>query len=177
MTTNNSYEERPPEDTSAEEYHAEGDVESNETGTDYNPVTGEADATPHDRVLTEEDAEAGSHNAASSAGLEGDMGLSSERTGPADETGTGGLGELDELEGTGTVGSARGRTHGSVPTTGGPDLPAAPGRNAEADLAAHPDDEERPKRTVGESNTAEVPAHEAGHKNPGHSSGGSPPMR
>lgn len=174
--SSNMYDERPAEDTSAEEYQAEGDVESAETGTDYNPVTGEPDATPHDRVLTEADAEAGNPNAATSAGLEGDMGLSSERTGPADETGTGGLGELNDFEGTGTVGSARGRTHGTVPTTGGPDLPDAPGRDAEDDLAAHPDDKERPKRTVGESNTAEVPSHEAGHKNPGHSGGGSPRM-
>jgi hypothetical protein len=174
--TSKSYDELPPEDTSAEEYHAEGDVESDETGTDYNPVTGEADVTPHDRVLTGEDAEAGNPNAATSAGLEGDMGLSSERTGPADETGTGGLGELDDLEGTGTVGSARRRTHGTVPTSGGPDLPSAPGRDPEADLAAHPDDKESPRRTVGESNTAEVPSHEAGRKNPGHSGGSSPQM-
>ena len=160
-----------------EEYHVSGEDESPETGTTYNPTTGEPERTPHDLELAQEEAEAANPNAASSAGLEGDLGISSERTGPADETGTGGLGELDELEGTGTTGSARGRTHGSVPTTGGPDLPGAPGRDAEADLAAHPDDEERPKRTVGESNTAEVPAHEAGHKNPGHSGGGSPPMR
>lgn len=174
--SSNMYDERPAEDTSAEEYHPDSDVESDETGTDYDPVTGEPDVTPHDRVLTEEDAEAGNPNAATSAGLEGDLGLSSERTGPADETGTGGLGELGEFEGTGTVGSARTSTHGTVPTTGGPDLPDAPGRDAEADLAAHPDDNERPKRTVGESNTAEVPSHKAGHKNPGHSGGGSPRM-
>lgn len=169
MTSNGTYDERPPEDTSAEEYHATGDVESDETGTDYNPETGETDATPHDRVLEAQDPEAGNPNAAASSGLEGDMGISSERTGPADETGTGGLGDLDDFEGTGTVGTARSRTHGTVPTTGGPDLEEAPGRDPEADLAAHPDDNERPKRTVGESNTAEVPSHPLGNKNPGHS--------
>ncbi|HEU4513306.1 MAG TPA: hypothetical protein VFR87_09395, partial [Nocardioidaceae bacterium] len=84
--SSNMYDERPAEDTSAEEYHPDSDVESDETGTDYDPVTGEPDVTPHDRVLTEEDAEAGNPNAATSAGLEGDLGLSSERTGPADET-------------------------------------------------------------------------------------------
>lgn len=173
MTDSEIYGERPPEDTAAEEYRTGNDLESDETGTDYDPVTGEPEATPHDRVLTASDAEAGNPNAATSAGLEGDMGLSSERTGPADETGTDGLGELSGVEGMGTVGTARTRTHGSVPTTGGPDQPEAPGRDADADLAAHPDDKERPRRTVGESNTAEVPSHEVGNKNPGHS-GGSP---
>jgi hypothetical protein len=147
MTNRDTFDDRPVEDTSAEEYHATGDVESDETGTDYNPTTGEPDATPHDRELADGDADAANPNAASSAGLQGDMGLSSERTGPADETGTGGLGELDELEGTGTVGTARASTHGSVPTTGGPELPKS--------------DESQ--------NPAEVPSHEAGNKNPGHS--------
>jgi hypothetical protein len=147
MTNRDTFDDRPVEDTSAEEYHATGDVESDETGTDYNPTTGEPDATPHDRELANGDADAANPNAASSAGLEGDMGLSSERTGPADETGTGGLGELDELEGTGTVGTARSSTHGSVPTTGGPELPKS--------------DESQ--------NPAEVPSHELGNKNPGHS--------
>jgi hypothetical protein len=147
MTNRDTFDERPVEDTSAEEYHATGDVESDETGTDYNPTTGEPDATPHDRELAADDADSANPNAASSAGLEGDMGLSSERTGPADETGTGGLGELDGIEGTGTVGTARSSTHGSVPTTGGPELPKS-------------DESENP---------AEVPSHELGNKNPGHS--------
>lgn len=133
--------------TSPEEYHADEEVESSETGTAYNPTTGESETTPHDRELVESEAEAGNPNAASSAGLEGDMGISSERTGPADETGTDGLGDLDDLEGTGTVGSARSRTHGSKPTTGGPDLPGS--------------DESQ--------NPAEVPSHELGNRNPGHS--------
>jgi hypothetical protein len=147
MTNRDTFDERPVEDTSAEEYHATGDVESDETGTDYNPTTGEPDATPHDRELAESDADSANPNAASSAGLAGDMGLSSERTGPADETGTGGLGELDEIEGTGTVGTARSSTHGSVPTQGGPELPKS-------------DESENP---------AEVPSHQLGNKNPGHS--------
>jgi hypothetical protein len=149
MTSRDMNDERAPEDTSAEEYQAMGDVESDETGTDYNPETGETDATPHDRVLEAEDLDAANPNAASSSGLAGDMGISSERTGPADETGTGGLGELDDLEGTGTVGSARGRTHGTAPTTGGPELPKS-------------DESENP---------AEVPSHPLGNKNPGHSGG------
>jgi hypothetical protein len=180
MGNTDRYDERPPEDTSAEEYLADNDVESAETGTDYDPVTGEPDVTPHDRVLTEGDVEAGNPNASTSAGLAGDLGVSSERTGPADEVGTSGLGELGEFA-TRSVGTARGRTHGSTPTDvpvpDDPEMREAPGRDPEADLPPHPDDNERPKRTVGESNPAEVPSHELGHKNPGTSAGGSPPMR
>lgn len=171
MTSSDLYDERPPEDTSAEEYHAEGDIESSETGTDYNPTTGEADATPHDRELLEADVEAGNPNASSSGGLEGDLGISSERTGPADETGTGGLGELD-VEGTGTVGSARSRTHGSVATdVNGPEMDDTQQEAAQERRDRQPEagDNEVPKRTVGESNRAEVPSHELGNKNPGHS--------
>lgn len=180
MSNRDMYDERSPEDTRAEEYHASGEIESDETGTDYDPVTGEADVTPHDRVLTESDAEAGNPNASTSAGLAGDMGVSSERTGPADEVGTGGLGDLGSFSGTGTVGSAQGRTHGSTPTNvpvaDEAEVREAPGRDPEADLAADDDDTARPKRTVGESNTAEVPSHKLGHKNPGSSAGGSPDM-
>lgn len=135
--------------TSPEEYHADEDTESPDTGTAYNPTTGEPEQTPHDRTLVEEDAEAGNPNASTSAGLEGDMGISSERTGPANETGTEGLGELDDFQKTGTVGSARSSTHGTVPTTGGPDLPGS-------------DESENP---------AEVPSHELSNQNPGHSGG------
>jgi hypothetical protein len=149
MTSSDQYDERPAEDTSAEEYHASGDTESSETGTDYNPTTGEPEATPHDRVLAEGDAEAGNPNAASSAGLEGDLGISSERTGPADETGTSGLGDLEEFQGR-TVGTAKGRTHGSTPTT----TPSGTKDQGTEDV---------------ESNDAEVPSHELGNKNPGHS--------
>jgi hypothetical protein len=129
----------------AEEYHSENPAESPETGTAYDE-TGEAASTPHDRELAAEDAAAANPNSSSSGGLEGDLGLSSERTGPADETGTGGLGDL---EGTGTVGSARHSTHGSKQTTGGPELPKS--------------DEGK--------NPADPGAHELGNKNPGHSGG------
>jgi hypothetical protein len=135
--------------TSPEEYHADDETESPDTGTAYNSTTGEPEMTPHDRELVERDADAGNPNAASSGGLEGDMGISSERTGPADETGTEGLGDLTDFEGTGTVGSARSGTHGAVPTTGGPDLPES-------------DESENP---------AEVPSHKAANDNPGPSGG------
>jgi len=132
--------------TTPEEYRPDGD-ESPETGTAYDHETGETLRTPHDLELEAEAAETANPNAASSAGLSGDMGVSSERTGPADETSTQGLGDLTDFEGTGTAGSAQGRTHGSVPTTGGPDLPGS-------------EESENP---------AEVPSHELGRKNPGHS--------
>jgi hypothetical protein len=179
MSNRDTYDEHSAEDTSAEEYHAHGDIESDETGTDYNPVTGEPDVTPHDRALSESEVEAGNPNASTSAGLAGDMGVSSERTGPADEVGTSGLGDLDDFA-TRSVGTARGRTHGSMPTDvpvpDDPEMHEAPGRDPGADLAADPDDTARPKRTVGESNTADVASHRTGHKNPGHSGGGSPDM-
>lgn len=153
MTTNNSYEERPPEDTSAEEYHATGEVESDETGTDYNPETGEPETTPHDREVLDTDVTDSDPNAASSSGLAGDMGISSERTGPADETGTGGLGDLDDLA-VRAAGTSRDSTHGTLDT--------GPG------AAGGSDD---PAQSVGgdEDNPGEVPPHELGHKNPGHS--------
>lgn len=177
MSNRDMYDDdRSPEDTRAEEYHADSDVESDETGTDYDPVTGEPVVTPHDRVLTESDVEAGNPNASTSAGLAGDMGVSSERTGPADEYDTDeGLGELGDFA-TRSVGTARGSTHGSAPTQvpvpDDPETREAPGRDPEADREAHPDDKGSPKVTVGESNTAEVPSHELGNKNPGHSHGG-----
>ncbi len=172
MTNRDMYDDRSPEDTSAEEYHADSDVESDETGTDYDPVTGEPDVTPHDRVLTESDVEAGNPNASTSAGLAGDMGVSSERTGPSDEYDTDdGLGDLA----TRSVGTARGSTHGSAPTQvpvpDDPGMREAPGRDPEADREADPADKRTPRVTVGESNTAEVPSHKLGNKNPGHSHG------
>ena len=129
------------EDEASEEYRS--GVQSPDTGTTYG-YEGEPETTPHDEVLAAEAGETANPNAATSAGLEGDLGLSSERTGPADETGSEGLGGI---EGTGTVGTARTRTHGTNQTTGGPDLPES-------------DESENP---------AEVPSHELGHKNPGHS--------
>lgn len=135
--------------TNPEEYHAGSEDESPDTGTSYNPTTGEAETTPHDLELAERDAEAGNPNAASSAGLEGDLGISSERTGPADETGTAGLGELDEFD-TRTVGTAKGRTHGSAPTSTPTEV-----RGGETE----------------EENPASVPSHKLSNKNPGHSGG------
>jgi hypothetical protein len=133
--------EGPMSQQDPEEYHGteESAVESEETGTTYDAM-GEPETTPHDaEIVGEEDAS--NPNAASSAGLAGDMGVSSEWTGPADETGT---------EGTGTVGTAVGRTHGTKPTTGG---------TAHSDLSE-------------EENTAEVPGHDTDlDTNPGHSHG------
>jgi hypothetical protein len=134
--------------TNPEEYHTDDTAESPETGTAYDRE-GEPASTPHDEVLAEEDAAVANPNSSSSGGLAGDMGLSSERTGPADETGTDGLGDLGGIEGTGTVGSARHSTHGSKRTTGGPDLP----------------------KSNEHENPADPGSHELHHKNPGHSGG------
>lgn len=143
-------DDRPAEDTSAEEYHATGEVESDETGTDYNPETGEPETTPHDREALDTDVTDSDPNAASSSGLAGDMGISSERTGPADETGTGGLGDLDDLA-VRAAGTSRDSTHGTLDTS--------------------PGTADDPAQSVGgdEDNPGEVPPHELGHKNPGHS--------
>lgn len=140
--------------TSPEDYQAIGEEsESPDTGTEYNATTGEPDVTPHDRELAEEAAEAGNPNAASSAGLEGDMGISSERTGPQDETSTAGLGDLDDFSKR-SVGTSKGRTHGSSPTS----TPGAPAGTAGPEDAGGEDD-----------NPAEVPSHELHNQNPGHS--------
>lgn len=144
MSSTEMFGKGPAGDESPEEYTS-SDLSahvSDDTGTTYD-ATGEPESTPHDEVLAAEAAAQANPNSASSAGLDGDLGLSSERTGPADETGSAGI------EGTGTVGSARSSTHGSTPTTGGPELPGS-------------DESENP---------AEVPAHELGQKNPGHSGG------
>lgn len=90
-------------------------------------------------------------NAAGSEGLRGDMGVSSERTGP--------LGDSDPdnegIEGTGSVGSSADRTDGTVDTSPAP-----------------VEDDPGIDRTVGEENSAEVPSHENDPgKNPGHSHG------
>lgn len=131
-----------------EEYRADDLSESPETGTAYDSY-GEAESTPHDQAMADAEAAETANPNASSSGLAGDMGVSSERTGPADETGTSGLGGLDDYQGTGTVGTARHRTHGTKATTGGPELP---------------DSNE-------DENPAELGSHELGNKNPGHSGG------
>lgn len=85
-------------------------------------------------------------NAGGRHGLEGDMGVSSERS------------SFEGVEGTGTVGSAVGSTDGEMSTTGVGD-PTTGMQDRGDDLAT-------------EENTAEVAAHEfdAG-KHPGHSHG------
>ncbi len=76
------------------------------------------------------------------ADLEGDMGVSSERT--AEDA------DSDDVESTGSVGSATTGTDGSNPTVGG---------------TAHSENDES-------SNPADVPSHESDPaKNPGHSHG------
>jgi hypothetical protein len=134
-------------------------------------------------------------NAAGPKGLQGGMGVSSERTGPF-----GGDDPADEgIQGTGTRGSAAENTEGTMsterqhaedPAEGRDDLdqPGADGPEMDdtqqqatqewrdgQDPAADPEaseDEASIDRTVGESNTAEVPSHEFDpSKNPGHSHG------
>lgn len=119
MSSTEMFGDGPAVDEAPEEYHADDQsaTRSPDTGTTYGR-TGEAERTPHDEVLAAEAGEAASPNAESSAGLAGDLGVSSERTGPADETSTQGLGNLDDFEGTGTVGTARSRTHGTTPGHG-----------------------------------------------------------
>jgi hypothetical protein len=73
-------------------------------------------------------------NAESEHGLEGDMGVSSERTGP-----------YDGVEDTGTVGSAKGRTDGASETH--------PGQ-------VEPSTEEHRQVQEVEENAAELPSHE-----------------
>ncbi|HET7387542.1 MAG TPA: hypothetical protein VFJ19_12850 [Nocardioidaceae bacterium] len=103
-------------------------------------------------------------NAASSEGLEGDMGLSSER---ADD--------FEGIESTGTQKSSLGRAEGSSPTqVDVPDDPEAerlePDEDVEEGGGAMPGS--GVDRTVGESNPARVPSHRSDPaKNPGHSHG------
>jgi hypothetical protein len=135
--------------SSPEEYHAQGPTaDSPETGTTYD-ATGEPEVTPHDQAMTQEEINSSDPNAASSGGLAGDLGLSSERTGPADETGS-----MHGIEGTGSTGGAVRRTTGTVPTHRSED---------EVDAGVDPD-------AAREENTAEVPPHEFDpSRNPGHS--------
>ena len=77
---------------------------------------------------------AGNPNAESEHGLAGDMGVSSERTGP-----------FEDVEGTGTSGSAQGRTDGASETH--------PGQ-------VEPSTEEHHQVQDVEENTAELPPHE-----------------
>ncbi len=131
-------------------------------------------------------------NAAGPQGLRGDMGISSERTGPLEgatpETADGGV------QGTGSRGTAAKSTEGTMDTTsnqGGAQHAQEPAEGPEMDDnqqeaaqnwrdtqtaagSTDDDDEDEPSvdRTVGESNTAEVPSHDSDpERNPGHSHG------
>ncbi len=75
--------------------------------------------------------EAGNPSGESEPGLDGDLGVSSERTGP-----------FDDIEGTGTDASAQGRTHG-----------------AQDDQPEPVVEEHRQQQDV-EENTAELPSHD-----------------
>ncbi|MGH3444560.1 MAG: hypothetical protein ACRDPB_04220 [Nocardioidaceae bacterium] len=103
-------------------------------------------------------------NAAGPEGLEGDMGVSSERAG-----------DFEGVESTGTQGSSAGRSEGSSPThVDVPDDPEAERLEPEGDVeeggGALPGS--GLDRTVGESNPARVPSHPSDPaKNPGHSHG------
>lgn len=90
--------------------------------------------TPSDTSSEHESAgAAGNPSAESEEGLAGDLGVSSERTGP-----------FGGVEGTGTVGSAQGRTNGASETHPGQVEPSA--------------EEHRQVQEV-EENTAEPPSH------------------
>ncbi len=138
----------------------------------------------------DEDARAGNPSGESPEHLAGDLGVSSERQAP-----------FEGIDGTGSAGTAVDHTDGTLEThpevTGsqqpgatphpqdpaeGPDEPAhdEPGQNGDAprvhpeDPAEGADDESTTgvDRTVGESNTAEVPSQPFDRaRNPGHSHG------
>lgn len=99
-----------------------------------------------ERRLTEDDARAGNPSAESDQGLAGDMGISSERTGP-----------YRGVENTGTLASAQGRTDGASDMTPGP---------------LEPIDEVHRQAQQAEENPADVPNHVSDPtRNPGHSHG------
>lgn len=123
-------------------------------------------------------------NFAEEDGLQGDMGISSERTGPyGDKPADAGL------QGTGTHGTAATETVGVSGTTRaevhGPEMDdtqqeatqewrdtLGPVDDTTADDATHRNPDYDIDRTVGESNTAEVPSQDFDpSKNPGHSHG------
>ena len=145
-------------ETGAEEYQAQGPVaDSTDTGTTYDAL-GEPETTPHDQAMTQEELNSSDPNAASSGGLTGDLGVSSERTGPADETGSAAedMGGMTGVEGMGSTGGAVTRATGTAPTHRSDD---------EVDAGVDPDQER-------EQNTAEVPPHPFDpSRNPGHSNG------
>lgn len=119
---------------------------------DENP--GEPVSTPNDGPI-DTDVQDSNPNAAGPARLQGDMGISSERTGPfgAEDS------AVQGIEGTGSVGSSAAATDGTLSTTGSGDTV----REHAEEPAEGPDMEEA---------NDQVPSHDfdAG-KNPGHSHG------
>ena len=126
---------------------------SEDTGVTYD-ANGEPERTPNDEAV-ETDVEDSNPNAGSPEGLEGGMGISSERTFPVDDdeepSGAG-------IQGTGSVGSATTGTHGTLDPSGG-----GPTREHAEDPAEGPDMEEA------NAGVQEHPFDAA--KNPGHSHG------
>lgn len=127
----NIFGEPPSGDENPEEYlsNDQSPGQSTETGTTYD-ATGEPEVTPHDAELLAEEAQASNPNAAGSRGLEGDMGVSSER--PAEDAAG--------VEGTGSVGSATSGTDGHNPTTGGPANPPSDEAENPAEVPSHESD-------------------------------------
>jgi len=108
------------------------------------------------RTSAETDIEDSNPNAAGPHGLRGDMGVSSERTGPLDGSvqPTG-----EDVQGTGSRGTAAANTEGTVSTSGADETV----RQQPQDPADGPESE---------SNTAEAPSHDFDpSRNPGHSHG------
>jgi hypothetical protein len=117
-------------------------------------------------------------NAGGPARLEGGMGISSERTGPA-----GGSEPADSgVQGTGTHGSAADSTDGTASTSratgSGPEMDdtqqeaTQAWRDDQPAVSEDPEAEGGIDRTVGETNAARVPSHQLDPtKNPGHSHG------
>jgi hypothetical protein len=181
----------PAGETNPGDYHS-GDQSagsSEETGTIYG-ADGEPEETPHDHVLTEADleetgvetteaqtseAEESNPNASGPHGLEGDLGISSERTGP-DRPGN----DRNTIQGTGTVGTATDRTEGIMETerrhpempAEGPEMDAGQNEAQESWRDKTDTDHSQVDRTVGEANTAGTTPHRSDPKrNPGHSHG------
>ena len=149
----------------------------------------------HGTDVPETDVRESNPNGAGPRGLEGDLGISSERTGPD------GAAPADQgIEGTGSHGSAPQATDGTMDTTRDqsevprehpqepsegsedPGTTDAPERTSTEEPAEGPDDPEKVgdnrsratgiDRTVGEGNSATVRSHPFDPtKNPGHSGG------
>lgn len=143
-----------------------------------NSELGAEEAKDHRPADTE--VEESNPNASGPQGLEGGMGVSSERTGPdrGRDSAVGGI------EGTGSVGSATDSSEGTMDSSPGGEgetarqHPQDPAEGPDMDEAEGSEDTEAEEgkpsidRTVGESNPAEVPEHDFDPtRNPGHSHG------